>query len=48
MYYGKPETSNEVIMYLLVVLLFELEEAREGVTLNASEPTIESKDKENE
>ena len=48
MNYYKPEARNEVIVYLKVALPFEPEDAkaREGVTLNASEPKAESKDAE--
>ena len=44
MYYGKPEARDEVVVYLQVALPFEPEdaEAREGVTLNASEPKAKS------
>ena len=48
MHYGKPEISNKVVVYTHVALLLEVEEAREGVVLNASEPKTESNDKENE
>ena len=50
MYYGKPEASDEVVMYPQVALPFKLEdaEAEESVKLNASEPKIESKDNEKE
>ena len=47
MYYGKPETSNEVVMYPQMAIPFKLEGTREGATLNASESKMESKDKEN-
>ena len=47
MYYGKQETNNEVVVYIQVAILLQLEEAREGVMLNASEPKIESNEKEN-
>ena len=50
MYYGKPEASNKVEVYPQVTFPFEHEdvEAREGVTLNTSEPMIKSKAEENE
>ena len=50
MYYSKPEAKDEVIVYPQVALPFKLEgaEAREGVTSNASEPKVESKDDEKE
>ena len=50
MYYGKPEARNKVIIYLQVALPFKHEdaEAREGVTLNASDPKVKSKDEEKE
>ena len=50
MYFGKPEARDEVVVYPQVVLPLELEdaEAREGMTLNAAEPKIESKEDEKE
>ena len=50
MYFGKPEARDKVVIYLQVALPFEPEnaEAREVVTLNASEPKVESKDDEKE
>ena len=49
-HYGKPEDRDKVVVYPQVVLLFEPEdaEARESVTLNASEPKVKSKDDEQE
>ena len=49
MYYGNPETSNEVVVYQQVALPLELKEAeaRDGVMLNASETDIKSHDEEN-
>ena len=45
MYYGKPESIDEVIIYQQVASPFEPEdaEAKEGVALNISEPKAESK-----
>ena len=50
MYYSKPEARDEVIVYLHIALSFEPEGAvaREGVTLNASEPKVKSKDNKKE
>ena len=50
MYYDKPEARDEVIVHPQVALSFELEdaEARVGVTLNASEHKVESKDDKKE
>ena len=44
-YYGKPEARDEVKVYLQEALPFEPEdaEAREGMTLNTSEPKAKSK-----
>ena len=41
-YYGKPKDREEVVVYLHIALPFEPEdaEAREGVTLNSSEPKV--------
>ena len=47
MYYGKPETSNVVVVYPQVTLPLKLDEEREGVTLIAFEPKIKFKDEEN-
>ena len=45
MYYCKPEAKDEFVVYLQLALPFEPDdaEAREGLTLNASEPKTESK-----
>ena len=50
MYNGKPEARDEVVVYLQVALPFKPEDvvARKGVTLNASEPKLESKDNKKE
>ena len=50
MQYSKPEATDEIIVYPQLALLFEPNdaEAREGVTLNASEPIVESKDNKEE
>ena len=50
MHYGKPEARDEVAVYLQVALPFKPEdaEAREGVTLNAFEPKVKSKNDEKE
>ena len=50
MYYSKPEAREKVIEYPHVALPIEPEDAkaREGLTLNASEPKVEYKDDQNE
>ena len=49
-YYSKPEVRDEVLVYPQVALPLKLEdaEAREGLTLNASEPKIKFQDNEKE
>ena len=47
-HYSKPEATDKVVVYPQVALPFKPEDARarDGVTLNASEPKVESKDDE--
>ena len=51
MFYGKPEASDEVVVYLQVAipihLKFEDAEARQGMTMNASESKTKDNNEEN-